>query len=102
MRKSNTIWVIISDFLVASLSGRSRLPLVSLPRGLKVPFTPWGSLDAMGEVVIGRCKCVCVCVCVCKLRQFRAKVRITGKIVKILVCYIIILFKIAGTVILVK
>ena len=45
---------------------------------------------------------MCVCVCVCKLRQFRAKVRITGKIVKILVCYIIILFKIAGTVILVK
>lgn len=53
---------------------------------------PWG------EVVIGRWKSVCVC----KWRQFRAKVRITGKIVKILVCYIVIMFKIGGNVILVK
>ena len=42
------------------------------------------------------------CVCVCKWRQFRATVRITGKIVKILVCYLIIMFKIGGNVILVK
>ena len=99
MQKSNTIWVIISDFLVASFSGRSRLPLVSLPRGLRVPCTPWGSLDAMrggGDWEMEEC------VCVCKWRQFRATVRITGKIVKILVCYVIIMFKIGGNVILVK
>ena len=68
MQKSNTIWVIISDFLVASFSGRSRLPLVSLPRGLRVAFTQWGSLDAMGEGGDGEieeCVCVCACVCLC-------------------------------------
>ena len=63
-----------------------------------------GGGDWEMQVCVCVCVCVrvCVCVCVYKLRQFRAKVRITGKIVKILVCYIIILFKIAGTVILVK
>ena len=60
MQKSNTIWVIISDFLVASFSRRSRLPVVSLPRGLRVPFTPWGHWMPWGEVVIGRWKSVCV------------------------------------------
>ena len=68
MQKSNTIWVIISDFLVASFSGRSRLPLVSLPRGLRVAITQWGSLDAMGgggDGEIEECVRVCACVCLC-------------------------------------
>ena len=47
------------------------------------------------------CVCVPVCVCVCKLRQFRAKLRIMGMIVKIPVCYVIIMFQIVGNVILV-
>lgn len=66
MQKSNTIWVIISNFLVASFSGRSRLPLVSLPRGLRVAFIPWGgSLDAMGGGGDGEMEeCVRVFVCV--------------------------------------
>lgn len=46
MQKSNTIWVIISNFRVASFSGRSRLPTVSLPKWFQGPFHSMGSLDA--------------------------------------------------------
>lgn len=49
MQKSNTIWVIISNFLVASFSGKSRFPLVSLPKGLKAPFTLWGHWMPLGK-----------------------------------------------------
>lgn len=45
------------------------------------------------------CACLRVCV-VCQLRQFRDKHIITGTtIVKILFCYDIVMFKIAGNVI---
>lgn len=49
MQKSNTIWVIISNFLVASFSGKSRFPLVSFPNGLKAPFTRWGHWMPLGK-----------------------------------------------------